>query len=1410
MNNCKRFFALVLCAVMLLSNMMVSTPTASAATASAYVGSCTAYPANLIVKTTVDTTLMSHPCGAVTDSSSVATHIIPKDTVLCVTGLYRNTVGEYWYEVDRYGSVAYIQGTETALLSHLTGDVTVSGVVAPASLAEGDSFPIGGTVSSDLNDLGEITVSVYFGDDLTIAPVLTASDDAVNNSYTLESSAIDYALPFNALDTGIYTYVIEADVISYYVAEDGTLAKSVKDLVVERQRLIVTDYTNPNKIRGYGVDVSVWNGDIDWAVMATEVDFAILRASFEYTKDARFDEYAQGCVDNDIPFGVYVYSYAESVAEAVAEAEAVLKFVKPYDMELPIYFDAEDQCIAVLGGAKIREITQAFIEVIREAGYECGIYTSQSWFNGYYTTPYFDSVPKWLAQIDGYYGGYTNSYAGGCHIWQFDWEGRLDGDAAYSTDQNYYYDLLPGQTADTSYRASCTAYTSNLMVTTNSSVTVMKYPCNASTNSTSTSVKNVAAGTELHVTRLYRNTAGEYWYEVDGGYIPASKATVTELLYDDMGIYNPDMGDNIAVGSYYYIKGILSATSHTFSTVHARIYNGEKVTGSAVVSSQFSPENKKEYSLYYSKVDNGLAFDRLSAGYHTYEISADVKNYYVSNGSLSCKEANVVLYTQPFTVGGTGHSHTNVSKGAVEATCTSNGISATTYCSECGKIASGGQVTPMLGHNYAITTIPGDCQNHESQYRVCKNCGDESYAYAEDMYTDWTDVKPDVDEKLIQTKTQYRSATVQTTTSTSATLAGYTLLGTTWDNGTPGTVVYAPNIRNTGFAASSSLYSQYNKSKMSASETENQKVVINSDAHTGYLYYHWCYANSYYSVESTSGYYTTFHAYYDTTDPSTYTCDTSDMSYKTSHSGCSNSLWYFVTDVYTQNYTTFNKLYIHGKAGAWSAWGDTPIAGSDSLMVEERTLYRYVDAPYGDHSYVNGVCTVCGDRQTEIPTEPSTPAEVDYYLIGYINGADYGCEDDYQNMGQYKFVDGQLTATFTQDSYVFLKTTDNGAWFMTKTYVTGNSGTFYNTKDGATEKMLVPGGVEVTFTLVENADGTLNLSYTTKAQSNAKLAGKSFSLSFEDEILVNFYFTVENVGADAELGMLVFHTNPGEANVAVADEQYTDLTYIPAAGCYLSTTDGIAAKEMGDARYYCAYAKLSDGTYAYSPLYEYSPKKYAMSRLANSDNAEMKALCVALLNYGAEAQKYFDYKADDLMNKDLTSEQRALVVSYSADLFRGVVKAEDSKITNFTKTDTGFTGASVSVSFEGAFSINYYFAADCVPDGDIVMYYWSAADYNNASQLSVANATGKIIMQKQPNGYYWAQLDGIAAKQLDDTYYVSAVYTSDLQRCCTGVVAYSLSKYCMNNAAGTSAMKDLAAFTAVYGYHAKAYFATVN
>ena len=119
-----------------------------------------------------------------------------------------------------------------------------------------------------------------------------------------------------------------------------------------------------------------------------------------------------------------------------------------------------------------------------------------------------------------------------------------------------------------------------------------------------------------------------------------------------------------------------------------------------------------------------------------------------------------------------------------------------------------------------------------------------------------------------------------------------------------------------------------------------------------------------------------------------------------------------------------------------------------------------------------------GDEPVNPPAPPAGNAE-DFYLVGYINGADHGTEGDAANLGNYKFVDGKLTATFTADSYVFVKTGDNSHWYLAETYCTEKSVVLV---ENAPEKLFVPGNVEVTFTLVKNADGTLTLSYVVAGQ----------------------------------------------------------------------------------------------------------------------------------------------------------------------------------------------------------------------------------------------------------------------------------------------------------------------------------------
>jgi len=460
---------------------------------------------------------------------------------------------------------------------------------------------------------------------------------------------------------------------------------------------------------------------------------------------------------------------------------------------------------------------------------------------------------------------------------------------------------------------------------------------------------------------------------------------------------------------------------------------------------------------------------------------------------------------------------------------------------------------------------------------------------------------------------------------------------------------------------------------------------------------------------------------------------------------------------------------------------------------------RYTQSiPATGHNFFDGKCNVCG------AAEPNAGGTT-YYLVGWINGADYGCEGDYKNMGDYKFVDGKLTATFTSDSYVFVKTEGNGQWLLANSYCEASTCAFV---DGGTEKMFVPGGVELNFTLTENANGGVTVTYTngsTPASVVPTLTLKSPTLEFKDMITVNAFYTAENTQDIVEMGMITYSSQPTFWSVRTADHIIPGATYVESTGRYYSASQGIYAKYLADTVYLAIYAKLADGSYAYSKLAPYSPLTYANSQLKNATDIKLKQLVVAMLNYGAEAQLYFGHNTGNLANAALTAAQLALPSAYNESMVHSVAAASAAKQGSLTNNQ-GFASRKPAISFEGAFCINYFFTPNYAPDHGITLYYWNATDYNANSVLTTANASGSIKLSGSGTGEYRGDITGIAAKNIDQAVYVAAVYTNGGTTWTSGVLGYSIGAYCSGQISKGSDIASLAKATAVYGYHAKQYF----
>ena len=184
-----------------------------------------------------------------------------------------------------------------------------------------------------------------------------------------------------------------------------------------------------------GIDVSQWQGTIDWAkVKAAGVEFALIRAGLrgyapegKLAEDARFRENAEGAIAAGIPVGVYFFSQATTPEEGREEARYCLELVRPYKLDFPVYIDSEyanaqrtGRADGLSQEARTAAVT-AFCQEVEGAGYYAGIYASDGWFD--HQLGDVSRYDKWIAKWDG-----KPTAAHG--IWQYSNAGRVDGIAA--------------------------------------------------------------------------------------------------------------------------------------------------------------------------------------------------------------------------------------------------------------------------------------------------------------------------------------------------------------------------------------------------------------------------------------------------------------------------------------------------------------------------------------------------------------------------------------------------------------------------------------------------------------------------------------------------------------------------------------------------------------------------------------------------------------------------------------------------------------------------------------------------------------------------------------------------------------------------------------------------------------------
>lgn len=198
-----------------------------------------------------------------------------------------------------------------------------------------------------------------------------------------------------------------------------------------------------------GIDVSVWQGNIDWTkVKKSGIDFAMIRAGYRgyaqsgtLVEDSMFSKNVLGAKSNNIDIGVYFFTQATTEIEAQAEAKFVISLLKKYGVNLkyPIVIDTEESTVNPNGRADGLDIStrtrviKAFCQTIQNNGYTPMIYANKYWLMYKLDMSKLSNYDVWLAHYTS-----KTDYKGSYTMWQYTSTGLINGISG-NVDKNYCY-----------------------------------------------------------------------------------------------------------------------------------------------------------------------------------------------------------------------------------------------------------------------------------------------------------------------------------------------------------------------------------------------------------------------------------------------------------------------------------------------------------------------------------------------------------------------------------------------------------------------------------------------------------------------------------------------------------------------------------------------------------------------------------------------------------------------------------------------------------------------------------------------------------------------------------------------------------------------------------------------------------
>lgn len=207
------------------------------------------------------------------------------------------------------------------------------------------------------------------------------------------------------------------------------------DNLVTDENGIPAYYENGQKISHLGIDLSEFQGDVDFAAMKEAgVEFVMLRIGGRYYgddgvlyTDNSFDTNYEKAKAAGLKVGAYFFSQAISAEDAKQEANYTLEKLNKRALDYPIGFDWENiQEEAArtdkVTGDQLTDIAEAFCDTVTDAGYKAIVYSNTSQMLIMYDFETMKDYDFWLADYREFPTMYYKF-----DMWQYSKDGKIAG-----------------------------------------------------------------------------------------------------------------------------------------------------------------------------------------------------------------------------------------------------------------------------------------------------------------------------------------------------------------------------------------------------------------------------------------------------------------------------------------------------------------------------------------------------------------------------------------------------------------------------------------------------------------------------------------------------------------------------------------------------------------------------------------------------------------------------------------------------------------------------------------------------------------------------------------------------------------------------------------------------------------------